>query len=72
LSLFGFVMFAMTPDEQRACANDINTWTASGQLTPLIGKRFSLSEAAAAHELQEENTLRKAGTLSGKIVVVPN
>ena len=26
---------------------------------------------AAAHKLQEENTLKKAGTLSGKIVLTP-
>lgn len=71
LSLFGFVMFAMTADEQRACATDMNTWMASGALRPLIGKSFPLSEAAAAHKLQEENTLGKAGTLHGKIVVVP-
>lgn len=71
LSLFGFVMFAMTPDEQRACANDMNTWMASGALRAVVGKTFPLSEAAAAHQLQEENTLGKAGTLTGKIVVVP-
>lgn len=71
LSLFGFVMFAMTADEQRACANDMNSWAASGQLRPLIGKTFPLSEAAAAHRLQEENTVGKAGTLVGKVLVVP-
>lgn len=71
LSLFGFVMFAMTADEQRACANDMNTWMASGALRAVIGRTFPLSEAAAAHQLQEENTLGKKGTLSGKIVVVP-
>ena len=71
LSLFGYVMFAMPPDEQRVCANDINSWTASGKLNPLIGRRLPLSETAAAHELQEENTLRRVGTLHGKIVVVP-
>ena len=37
----------------------------------MIGREFPLSEAAAAHRLQEENTLGKAGTLSGKIVVLP-
>ena len=31
--------------------------------------RDSRAEAAAAHRLKEENTLKKAGTLSGKIVV---
>lgn len=71
LSLFGFVMFAMTPDEQRACANDMNTWMASGALRAVIGKTFPLSKAATAHQLQEENTLGKQGTLIGKIVVVP-
>ena len=39
LSLFGFVMFAMTPDEQRACANDMNSWMASGALRAVIGRR---------------------------------
>lgn len=71
LSLFGFVMFAMTADEQRACASDMNTWMASGALRAVIGKTLPLSEAAAAHQLQEENTLGKKGTLSGKIVVRP-
>jgi NADPH2:quinone reductase len=36
-----------------------------------IGRTFPLAEAAAAHRLQEENTLQKAGTLTGKIVLVP-
>ncbi len=71
LSLFGFVMFAATPDEQRACANDMNTWMASGALRAVISHTFPLSEAAAAHQLQEDNTLGKKGTLTGKIVVVP-
>jgi NADPH:quinone reductase len=71
LSLFGFVMFNMTADEQRACANDMNTWMASGALRAVIGKSFPLSEAAAAHQLQEDNTVGKKGTLIGKIVVVP-
>jgi NADPH2:quinone reductase len=30
-----------------------------------------LADAAAAHKLQEENTLQKAGTLGGKIVLKP-
>jgi NADPH2:quinone reductase len=40
-------------------------------LRPKISRVFPLSEAAAAHRLQEENTLRKAGTLAGKIVLKP-
>ncbi len=71
LSLFGFVMFAMTPDEQRACANDMNTWMASGALRAVIGQTFALKDAAAAHQLQEDNTVGKKGTLTGKIVVLP-
>jgi NADPH2:quinone reductase len=35
----------------------------------LIGRVLPLSEAAAAHQLQEDNTLRKADTLQGKIVL---
>ncbi len=32
---------------------------------------MKLAEAANAHRLQEENTLRMAGTLAGKIVLEP-
>jgi len=70
-SLHGFVMFKASPDEQRACAEDINRWLASGQLKPNISKIFPLAEAAAAHELQEANTLQRSGTLAGKIVLKP-
>ncbi len=72
LSLFGFVMFAMTPDEQRRCADDMNRWMTDGKLKAMIGRVFPFSDAAAAHKLQEDNTLGKQGTLSGKIVLVPN
>jgi NADPH2:quinone reductase len=71
LQLLGFAMFNCTPEEQRACANDMNAWMANGLLKPHVGKVFPFSEAAAAHQLQEQNTLGKAGTLSGKIVLVP-
>jgi len=71
LSLFGFAMFNATPQEQRRCADDINRWLAEGELHVPIGRRFKLSEAAAAHRLQEENTLQKAGSLTGKIVLAP-
>jgi NADPH2:quinone reductase len=69
LSMHGFAMFNASPEEQRRCADDMNRWYAAGQLRVPIGRRFPLSEAAAAHRLQEENTLNKAGTLTGKIVV---
>jgi NADPH2:quinone reductase len=71
LSLSGFAMFNMTPDEQRLCSESINRWLKDGSLKPQIGRRMKLSEAAEAHTLQEDNTLQKAGTLSGKIVLTP-
>jgi NADPH2:quinone reductase len=71
LSLFGFAMFNFPPAEQRQCAEDINRWLAEGKLKPKIGRRMKLAEAAAAHQLQEENTLKGAGTLAGKIVLTP-
>lgn len=70
-SLFGFAMFNATPDEQRACADDINRWLAEKKLHVTVGKGFPLAETAAAHQFLEENTVGKAGTLSGKVVVVP-
>ncbi len=72
LSLHGFAMFNFTPEEQQACAKDINDWLAAGKLKALVGRRFPLSQVAAAHLLQEENTLKKTGTLTGKIVIVPS
>jgi NADPH2:quinone reductase len=71
LSLFGYAMFNASPDEQRRAADDINRFLAEKKLDVPIGKVFKLSDAAGAHRLQEENTLQKAGTLMGKIVLVP-
>lgn len=70
-SLLGFVMFKATPEEQRICAGDISRWLSSGLLKPHIGQVLPLAEAAKAHQLQEENTLRKNNTLCGKIVLKP-
>ena len=64
-------MFNATPDEQRAAADDINRWLVSGQLRANIDRVLPLSETAAAHRLQEENTIGKKGTLTGKIVLRP-
>jgi NADPH:quinone reductase len=71
VKLLGFAMFNAPADEQRKCAAEINRWLAKGKLKPRIDRVMKLSETAAAHKLQEDNTLRKAGTLSGKIVLVP-
>jgi len=70
-SLHGFVMFKATPEEMRACADDMNAWMADGKLNARIDRVMPLSEAAAAHQLQEDNTLEKAGTIAGKIVLKP-
>ncbi len=70
-ALFGFAMFNATPDEQRAAADDINRWLVEGKLRAQIDRILPLSETAAAHRLQEDNTINKAGTLAGKIVLKP-
>ena len=71
LSLYGFAMFNASPEEQRRCAEDINRWLAEKKLHPQVGRTFPLAEAAAAHRFLEDNTLHKAGTLTGKVVLVP-
>ncbi len=71
LRLFGFAMFNASPDEQRSAADGVNSLFEQGGWHPQIGRTFPLSEAAAAHQLQEDNTLGGSGTLSGKIVLNP-
>jgi NADPH:quinone reductase len=71
LSLFGFAMFNASTDEQRVCADDINRWLSEKKLHVPIGKTFNIADAAAAHRFLEENTLQKAGTLTGKVVLHP-
>ena len=34
-----------------------------------VGKSFPLAQAAEAHKFLEDNTLHKAGTLVGKVIV---
>lgn len=70
-SLHGFVMFLASPDEQRACANDINRWLAEGVIRSNIAKVMPLSNTAEAHRIQEESTIQRSGALSGKIVLKP-
>ena len=71
LTLHGFAMFNATSAEQRVCADDINRWLGEGKLDVPIGKVFPLAEAAAAHRFLEENTIGGAGTLTGKVLVMP-
>lgn len=71
LSIHGFAMFNAPADDQRAAADDINRWLAAGELRAKIDRVLPLAETAAAHRLQEENTLQGKGTLAGKIVLEP-
>lgn len=71
LRMVGFAMFNASPDEQRHCADNMNALYSAGAWQPQMGRTMNLSETAAAHRLQEENTLHGAGTLSGKIVLTP-
>lgn len=70
-TLHGFAMFNAPPEEQQQAAVDINRWMQAGKLKANIAQVMPLSEAAAAHKLQEENTIDKTGTLSGKLVLKP-
>ncbi len=70
-SLHGFAMFNATPEEQQAAAADINRWLAEGKLKANIDRVLPLSETAAAHRLQEDNTVNQSGALAGKIVLRP-
>ncbi len=70
-SMHGFVMFKATPDEQRGCADDINRWLSEQKLVANISHVLPLSEAAAAHRLQESSTVHQSGEVAGKIVLIP-
>jgi NADPH2:quinone reductase len=68
-ALFGFAMFNAMPEQQRRCAVDMIRWIEEGQLKTLVGRSFPLSAAVDAHRFLEENTLKGAGTLVGKVVL---
>ncbi|TWU02348.1 NADPH:quinone reductase [Stieleria varia] len=68
-SLHGFVMFKASPDEMRVAADDINRWLSDGKLVANIDRVMPLSEAAAAHRIQQAATVEGTETLQGKIVL---
>lgn len=70
LRMLGFAMFNASPEEQRTAAEAMNALAAEGRWEPRIGCRFPLEETATAHRLQEDNTIGKKRTLSGKIVIL--
>ncbi|MCX7388389.1 MAG: NADPH:quinone reductase [Planctomycetales bacterium] len=71
LRAIGFAMFNASSVEQRVAAMALNPMLADGRYKPLIGARLPLSDAAKAHQLQEDKALNSAGTLMGKIVLKP-
>lgn len=72
LSVHGFAMFNAWPDEQRECGSDLNELYIKGGWHPQIGTTLPLSRSAEAHQMQQDNTLEKKGTLTGKIVLIPD
>jgi NADPH2:quinone reductase len=70
-TLHGFAMFNASAKEQRAAAKDINPWVAEKKLKARIDRVLPLAQASEAHRLQEESTVQKQSTLSGKIVLKP-
>ena len=70
-SVLGFALFNYSAEQQQQCGADINRWLSEGKLQANIDRVLPLEETAAAHRLQEENTIGLAGTLSGKIVLKP-
>ena len=70
-AMVGFAMFNASYQEQQKCADDINSWLADEKVRAHIDRILPLSETAFAHSLQEQNTVAKAGTLAGKIVLIP-
>lgn len=70
-TMVGFAMFNASYQEQQKCANDINSWLTNKNILAHIDRILPLSETASAHSLQEQNTVGKAGTLAGKIVLTP-
>jgi NADPH2:quinone reductase len=70
-SLNGFAMFNATAEEQDAAARDISKWAAEQKLKACIDRIMPFSQAAEAHRLQEESTVKKTSQLAGKIVLTP-
>jgi NADPH2:quinone reductase len=70
-SLLGLAMFNSTTEEQEAAARDISKWAAEKKLRACIDRILPLSQAAEAHRVQEESTVKKTSQLAGKIILKP-
>src|SRR5262249_34134851 len=71
LTLYRFATVTATSEERRGCAKALTVWLGDQKLHAAVGRTFPLAQPAEAHRLQEENSLNKSGTLTGKIVVMP-
>jgi NADPH2:quinone reductase len=70
-SLLGFVILNAAAEDLQTAANDINEWMSTGKLKAQIDRVLPLSQAAEAHRLQDESTIKKTSVLAGKIVLKP-
>jgi NADPH:quinone reductase len=71
LSVLGFVILNSALEELQAAALDINQWMSTGKLKAQIDRVLPLSQAAEAHRLQGESTIKKTSALTGKIILKP-
>ncbi len=71
LSVLGFVIMNSALEDLQAAAQDIDEWMSAGKLKAQIDRVMPLSQTAEAHRLQDESTIKKTGTLAGKIVLKP-
>jgi NADPH2:quinone reductase len=61
----GMILFNATPEELRRIHHGLAAGFRSGALAPVVGRRFRLAEAAAAHRAVMESSH------AGKVVLVP-
>ena len=71
LSVLGFVILNSAMEDLQAAALDINQWMSAGKLKAQIDRVLPLSQAAEAHRLQDESTIKKTSALTGKIILKP-
>ncbi len=64
-AIFGMVLFNVAPEELKQIHAELFAGLEKGELNPVIGREFPLSEAPAAHRAVMETGAR------GKIVLVP-
>lgn len=70
-TLYGLIILSSPATDLHAAGEAINQWMAAGKLKAQIDRVLPLSQAAQAHALQEESTIKKTSPLAGKIVLKP-